>query len=111
MPATWHARTWHRPPAYGKPLHDAATKSRSIKCIASRAASNRFAQSKLLSPRMGRRRDFSIAVVPLAAVGRNYPVVEACRRVLGFGRPGANGARVEGRLVGDNVLGNTAARC
>jgi hypothetical protein len=38
-----------------------------------------------LEPAHGLHARFHIAVVPLAAVGRNYPVVKACRRVLGFG--------------------------
>ena len=59
----------------------------------------------------GSQAGLEIAVVPLAAVGRNHPVVEAGRRVLGVGRPGADGAWVEGRFVGDDVLGNTTRRC
>jgi len=53
---------------------------------------------------------FHIAVVSFTAVGRDYPVLEAGRRVLGVGRPGADGARVKRRLVGDDVLGGTTGR-
>ena len=63
-----------------------------------------------LEPAHRSQAPFQIAVVSLAAVGRDHPVVEAGRGVLGVGRPRADGAGVEGRLVGDDVLGGTPSR-
>jgi hypothetical protein len=44
-------------------------------------------------------------VIPFAAIGRDHPVVETGSRVPGVRHPRADGARVEGRFVGDDVLG------
>ena len=51
----------------------------------------------------GAQAGLDVAVAPFAAVGRDHPVVEAGRRVLGVGCPGANGGWIERGFVGDYV--------